>query len=152
MDQSLCFALTGVLHDLAGSAEEMPCISDEIVTGVHHVLVSSDDGKALGNTLILPRIVSAIKTLWHFDGTDSRVIGQHQRQAHLWAALFYFLDRLRRHAVEATVVTHKKIPHTVFRCMALDFGQERRIDFGIGVTMADKKARLIYFIIPAFLM
>lgn len=74
MDQSLRLALAGALHDLAGATEEMPCIGDEIVTGVH-TLVGSDDGKALGNTLILPRIVSAVKILWRFDRADGGMIG-----------------------------------------------------------------------------
>ena len=75
MDQSLRLAFAGILHDLAGATEEMPCIGDEIVTGVHHALVGSDDGKALGNTLILPRIVSAVKILWRFDRADGGMIG-----------------------------------------------------------------------------
>ena len=55
-------------------------------------------------------------------------------------ARFRFLDRLRCHAVEAAVVSHKEIRDAVFRHMAIDLSQEGRIDLGIGITMADKEA------------
>ena len=128
----------------------MPGISDEIITGINHALVGLNDGKALRNALVLPWIVSAVKTFWCFDGADGGVIGQHQHQAHLGVVRFHFFDCLRSHAVEAAVVTHKEIRHAVFRYMALDLRQERRIDIHIGITMADKEARLCHFIIPTF--
>ena len=58
-------------------------------------------------------------------------------------ARFRFLDRLRCHAVEAAVVSHKEIRDAVFRHMAIDLSQEGRIDLGIGITMADKKQLFI---------
>lgn len=98
----------------------MPCVGDEIIAGIHYALVGLDNGKALGDTLVLSGIVSAIKALRRFDGTDGGVIGQHQHQTHFGVSLFYFLDCLCYHTVEVAVVAHKEIRHTVFRYMALN--------------------------------
>lgn len=43
MDRSLRFMFAGVFRDLAGADEKVPGIDDEIIAGIHHVLVGSGD-------------------------------------------------------------------------------------------------------------